>query len=70
MNTAADLAARAVLRVSLRSSSFPRSCVRVLMAEIWSSSMELCLVVLLPRSETSDFLMLECLGRGLAEGRV
>ena len=32
-----------------RSSSFPRSCVRVLTAVIWRRSMELCLVVLLPR---------------------
>ena len=32
-----------------RLSSFPRSCVRVLTAVIWRRSMELCLVVLLPR---------------------
>ena len=32
-----------------RSSSFPRSCVRLLTAVIWRRSMELCLVVLLPR---------------------
>ena len=32
-----------------RSSSFPRSCVHVLTAVIWRHSMELCLVVLLPR---------------------
>ena len=57
-----------------RSSLFPRSCVRVLTAVIWRRSMELCLVVLLPRyihvKEASDFVNLECLGCGLAEGRV
>ena len=42
MNTAADSTAK-------RSSSFPRSCVRVLTAVIWRLSMELCLKVLLPR---------------------
>ena len=54
-----------------RSSSFPRSCVHLLTAVIWRRSMELCLVVLLPRYiRDISFCDLECLGRGLAEGRV
>ena len=53
MNTEADSTARAALSVRARfrdpACSFPRSCVRVLTAVIWRRSMELCLVVLLPR---------------------
>ena len=47
MNTAADPTARAAL--SVRARFRPRSCVRVLTTVIWRRSIELCLVVLLPR---------------------
>ena len=54
-----------------RSSSFPRSCVHVLTAVIWRRSMELFgSFVAQVYKRHQIFVILKCLGRGLAEGRV